>query len=131
MGVDSSNGLRIESNTFYAEYGQTHSSGTIIDHNTLSCTTWTCVGLISSTAGTGNRISNNEIDGGKSAAARGADDGIIEMPIENVTMDNVKIESQNPMRIGYTHGLKLIDVKIDAPKPYLVEQDVKAEGLPE
>jgi len=57
--------------------------------------------------------------------------GLPEMPIEGVVMENVSISAQKPLRIGYTRGLDLKNVKITVPdgKPYLIEQDVQGEGL--
>ena len=58
--------------------------------------------------------------------------GLPEMPMENITLENVSIEAKKPMRVGYTHGLTLknVQIKVEQGEPLLIEDDVSGEGLP-
>jgi len=57
--------------------------------------------------------------------------GLPEMPLENITLDNVRIESAGPMRIGNVKGLKFEEVKITVPtgEPLLIEENVTGSGF--
>jgi polygalacturonase len=74
------------------------------------------------------RISNVVATSSKNA---GLIMGLPEMPIENVTLENVKIDSADPLRIGYAKGLKFQNVEINVShgKPMLIEEGVSGEGL--
>jgi polygalacturonase len=74
-------------------------------------------------------ISNITATGAKQA---GLLMGLPEMPIENVTLQNVKIDATEPMRIGYVKGLKFENVEIRTPSgvdPLRIEEQVEGEGL--
>ncbi len=57
--------------------------------------------------------------------------GLPEMPIQNLTLDNVTISADKQMRIGNAKGVVFRDVKIDvkAGDPMLIEDSVEGEGL--
>jgi parallel beta-helix repeat protein len=81
MQVSASNGLLVQSNSFYGAYQQDYSSSTIVDGNSLTCTSALCAAVVSMTYGGSNRVSNNQIDGTVPAHGSqfsfGADDGIV------------------------------------------------------
>lgn len=74
------------------------------------------------------RIENVNATGAKEA---GLIMGLPEMPVSDVVIQNVKIDSAGPLRVGYTTGLKLIDTQINASggKPLLIEEGVSGEGF--
>jgi polygalacturonase len=57
--------------------------------------------------------------------------GLPEMPVQNLTLENVTISAEKPMRIGNVKGAMFKDVKIDVKKgePMLIEDGVEGEGL--
>ena len=76
------------------------------------------------------RISNLAVTGASDA---GLIMGLPEMPIENLTLENVAIAAEKPLRIGNAKGLvfKNVSVTVKSGSPLLIEDSVEGEGLPQ
>jgi polygalacturonase len=72
----------------------------------------------------------------KNLVATGAKDagllmGLPEMTLENITLENVQIDAEKPLRIGYARGLvfKHVSIRVPDGKPLLIEENVQGTGL--